>query len=139
MAGDYWADTSIVNPPKPGVYALQAAIAALHGRAARAEDTDWMQIAALYGALYRRHPTPVVALNHAVAMAMWQGPRAGLALIDPLGQELAEYHLWHSARADLLRRLGDREAAADAYRHALALVGSEPERRFLARRLAEVS
>jgi RNA polymerase sigma-70 factor (ECF subfamily) len=122
-----------------GVYSLQAAIAALHAEAARAEDTDWMQIAALYGELYRRNPTPIIALNHAVAMAMWQGPRAGLQLMEPLHDELADYHLWHSARADLLRRLGDRKEAAKAYREALTRVGSDPERRFLERRLAEVS
>lgn len=122
-----------------GVYAVQAAIAALHAQAARAADTDWRQIAALYAELHRRNPTPIVALNHAVAIAMWQGPAAGLARIEPLGKELAHYHLWHSARADLLRRLGDRGGAAQAYRKALALVGSDPERRFLERRLAEVT
>jgi len=122
-----------------GVYSLQAAIAALHAQAARAEDTDWMQIAALYATLYRRKPTPIIALNHAVAIAMWRGPAAGLALIDPLGTDLADYHLWHAARADLLRRLGRRDDAAAAYREALARVGSGPERRFLERRLAEVA
>ncbi|HEY5925806.1 MAG TPA: RNA polymerase sigma factor, partial [Kofleriaceae bacterium] len=114
-----------------GAYSLQSAIAALHAQAERAADTDWRQIAALYAELYRRYPTPIVTLNHAVAIAMWRGPAEGLALIDPLRAELAEYHLWHSARADLLRRLGDRAAAAAAYRDALALVGSDPERRFL--------
>ena len=122
-----------------GMYSLQAAIAALHAQAARAADTDWRQIAALYAELYRRNPTPIIALNHAAAMAMWRGPAEGLALMDPLRKDLADYHLWHAARADLLRRLGDRKEAARAYREALARVGSDPERRYLERRLAEVS
>jgi RNA polymerase sigma-70 factor, ECF subfamily len=120
-----------------GIYSVQAAIAALHAQARTAADTDWRQISALYNELYRRNATPIVELNRAVAIAMFHGPAAGLALIDPL--QLTEYHWWHSARADLLRRLGDRNAAAAAYRAALALVGSQPERRFLERRLAEVS
>jgi RNA polymerase sigma-70 factor (ECF subfamily) len=122
-----------------GAYSVQAAIAALHARAHAATDTDWRQISALYNELYRRNPSPVVQLNRAVAFAMWQGPAAGLALIDPLGAELAEYHWWHSARADMLRRLDRRSEAAKAYREALARVGSGPDRRFLERRLAEVS
>ncbi len=121
-----------------GPYALQAAIAALHAQAARAEDTDWPQIAALYDELYRRVPTPVVALNRAVAIAMARGPEDGLAQIEPLREPLAGYHLMHASRADLLRRLDRRAEAAAAYREALALAGSEPERRFLARRLAEL-
>jgi RNA polymerase sigma-70 factor (ECF subfamily) len=120
----------------PGPYALQAAIAALHASAPRAADTDWPQIAALFGELMRRHPSPVIALNHAVAIAMWRGPAAGLPLIDALKDDLADYHLWHAARADLLRRLGRTKEAATAYRAALARVGSEPERRFLERRLS---
>jgi RNA polymerase sigma-70 factor (ECF subfamily) len=120
----------------PGPYGLQAAIAALHASAATPADTDWPQIAALYGELYRRQPTPIIALNHAVAVAMWQGPAIGLPLVDQLAGELADYHLWHAARADLLRRLGRTAEAAAAYRAALALAGSEPERRFLQRRLA---
>ncbi|MGE0401804.1 MAG: RNA polymerase sigma factor [Kofleriaceae bacterium] len=123
----------------PGPYALQAAIAALHAQAPRAADTDWPQIAALFGELYRRAPTPVIALNHAVAIAMARGPDAGLSMIDELANELGEYHLFHAARADLLRRLGKTKQAIAAYRSALALVGSEPERRFLQRRLAELS
>jgi RNA polymerase sigma-70 factor (ECF subfamily) len=123
----------------PGPYALQAAIAALHAQAARAADTDWQQIAALFAALYARQPTPIVALNRAVAVAMWRGPEAGLVLVDALADELASYHLWHAARADLLRRLDRRADAAAAYKAALALAGSEPERRFLARRLEEIS
>jgi RNA polymerase sigma-70 factor, ECF subfamily len=124
----------------PGPYALQAAIAALHARAARAEDTDWPQIVALYDRLYAQVPTPVVALNRAVAIAMTDGPEAALPLLDQLAEarELREYHLLPAARADLLRRLGRRAEAAAAYREALALVGNEPERRFLERRLAQV-
>jgi len=121
-----------------GPYGLQAAIAALHAGAARAADTDWQQIAGLFDALQRRQPSPIVALNRAVAIAMWQGPEAGLALIDELAGALTDYHLWHAARADLLRRLDRRREAAAAYRAALARVGSAPERRFLEGRLAEV-
>ena len=123
----------------PGPYALQAAIAALHGQAATAAATDWPQIAALFGELLRRHGSPVVALNRAVAIAMVDGPAAGLALIEPLADALADYHLWHAARADLLRRLGHTDAAIAAYRAALARVGSEPERRFLTRRLESLT
>ncbi|MBA3502613.1 MAG: RNA polymerase sigma factor [Deltaproteobacteria bacterium] len=122
-----------------GPYALQAAIAALHASAPTAAETDWPQITALYGTLFRRTPTPVIALNHAVAVAMWHGPAAGLPLIDELKSELADYHLWHAARADLLRRLDRKKEAATAYRAALGCVGSAPERRFLERRLAEVT
>jgi RNA polymerase sigma-70 factor (ECF subfamily) len=121
-----------------GPYALEAAIAALHCSAVRAADTDWAQIAALYGERYRRRPSPIVALNQAVAVAMSAGPDAGLALVEPLRDSLAGYHLWHATRADLLRRLGRRAEAAAAYRDALALVGSDPERRFLERRLSEI-
>ena len=122
-----------------GPYSLQAAIAALHASAPRACDTDWRQIAGLFTELARRQPTPIVALNRAVAIAMWQGAEAGLALIDQLADALAGYHLWHAARADLLRRLGRHREAAAAYRAALDHVGSAPERRFLEGRLAEVS
>ncbi|HZJ62773.1 MAG TPA: RNA polymerase sigma factor [Kofleriaceae bacterium] len=122
----------------PGPYSLQAAIAALHASAPTARDTDWRQIAALFDELARRQPTPIVALNRAVAIAMCQGPEAGLALIEQLANELSSYHLWHAAKADLLRRLGRRGEAATAYRGALACVGSAPERRFLEGRLAEV-
>jgi len=121
-----------------GPYGLEAAIAALHCSAERAADTDWAQIAALYAERYRRAPSPIVALNHAVAVAMSEGPAAGLALVEPLHAKLADYHLWHAARADLLRRLDRRGEAAKAYKQALALVGSDPERRFLERRLAEM-
>ena len=121
-----------------GPYAVQAAIAALHASAPRASETDWPQIASLYDELARRAPSPIVALNRAVAIAMVQGPAAGLAAIEPLRAELAEYHLLHAARADLLRRLGRDREAATAYREALARVGSDPERRFLERRLTEL-
>jgi RNA polymerase sigma-70 factor (ECF subfamily) len=123
----------------PGSYGLQATIAALHASASTAAQTDWPQIAALFGELRRSQPSAVVALNHAVAVAMWRGPAAGLPLVDALREQLAEYHLWHAARADLLRRLDRRTEAMAAYRKALALVGNEPERRYLERRLGEVT
>jgi RNA polymerase sigma-70 factor (ECF subfamily) len=121
-------------------YALQAAIAALHCQAPRAEDTDWPQIVRLYDLLARLQPSPVVALNHAVAVAMVDGPRPALALIDALAAtgDLDHYHLLHAARADLLRRLGCTADAAHSYARALALVSNDPERRFLERRLREV-
>jgi RNA polymerase sigma-70 factor (ECF subfamily) len=124
----------------PGSYALQAAIAGVHARAARAADTDWREIAALYALLNAAQPSPVVALNHAVAVAMADGPAEGLRRIDAIvaGGALADYHLLPAARADLLRRLGRFPEAAVAYRQALALVGNEADRRFLQRRLAEV-
>ena len=121
----------------PGPYALQAAIAALHCEAPTAEATDWPQILLLYTLLERIQPSPVVSLNRAAALAMVEGPAAGLAKIDALGTggELDGYHLFHAARADLLQRLGDHEQAALAYGRALALAGNESERRFLASRL----
>jgi len=124
----------------PGPYALQAAIAGIHAQAASSAATDWPQIVALYDRLYAVVPTPVVALNRAVAIAMVEGPAAALPLLDGLASsgELREYHLLPAARADLLRRLGRTTEAAASYREALALVGNEPERRFLVRRLAEV-
>lgn len=120
-------------------YALQAAIAALHAQAREARATDWRQIVALYSLLVRLHPSPVVELNHAAAVSMVDGPEAALRLIDALSArgELDGYHLLHAARADCLRRLDRRAEAADAYRDALACGVSEPERRFLLRRLAE--
>ena len=121
-----------------GPYALEAAIAALHCGAARAADTDWRQIAALYAERFMRAPSPIIALNHAVAVAMAEGPAAGLELLEPLRTALADYHLWHAARADLLRRLERSSEAAKAYRQALALVGNDPERRFLERRIAQL-
>ena len=121
-----------------GPYQLQAAIAALHAEAVTPADTDWRQIAALYGVLARLQPSPVVRLNGAVAIGMSEGPGRGLALIDELGATgaLDRYHLFHAARADMLRRLGAFEAAADAYRRALALMANSVERAYLERRLA---
>jgi RNA polymerase sigma-70 factor (ECF subfamily) len=123
----------------PGVYSLQAAIAALHAQAARAADTDWRQIAGLYELLLAIQPSPVIELNHAAAVAMANGPAAGLHLLDQLQDagELEGYYLLPAARADLLRRAGRWMEAAEAYRSALALVKSGPERKFLERRLAE--
>ncbi|WIX79433.1 RNA polymerase sigma factor [Amycolatopsis carbonis] len=123
----------------PGPYQLQAAIAACHAAAPAAADTDWPQIAALYGELAKRVPSPVVQLNRAVAVAMADGPDDGLALVDAMAGDLDGYHLLPATRADLLRRLGRREEAADAYRAALALAGNEADRRFLRRRLTEIS
>jgi RNA polymerase sigma-70 factor (ECF subfamily) len=123
-----------------GPYALQAAIAAVHAEAATAAATDWAQIAGLYDALLRREPSPVIELNRAVAVAMRDGPAAGLPLVDGLiaAGRLERYHLAHAARADLCRRLGRTVEAAASYRRAAELAQQEPERRFLARRLAEL-
>jgi RNA polymerase sigma-70 factor (ECF subfamily) len=123
----------------PGPFALQAAIAALHCQAARAEDTDWPQIVRLYDVLERLQPSPIVSLNRAVAVAMADGPGQGLALMDALAAtgELENYHLLHAARADLLRRIGSSAEAAKSYTRALALASNESERRFLERRLRE--
>jgi RNA polymerase sigma-70 factor, ECF subfamily len=124
----------------PGSYSLQAAIAAIHAQAPTAAATDWRQIAALYGVLARVHPTPVIELNRAVAVAMSGGLDRGLALVDELDRlgELAEYHLLPVARAELLRRLGRHAEAAESYRRALALVSNEAERRHLGKRLREI-
>jgi RNA polymerase sigma-70 factor, ECF subfamily len=124
----------------PGPFALQAAIAALHCQATRAEDTDWPQIVSLYEVLERVQPSPIVSLNRAVAVAMAEGPKAALALIDSLAAdgELDGYYLLHSARADLLRRLGSATEAAMSYSRALTLVTNDAERRYLERRLREV-
>ena len=124
-----------------GPFVLQAAIAALHARAERPEDTDWRQIAALYGLLLRIQPSPVAELNRAVAVAMVDGPERGLLLLDALAGRgaLPGYHLLPAARADLLRRLGRLAEAAASYRRALALVRTDPERRFLEQRLEELS
>jgi RNA polymerase sigma-70 factor (ECF subfamily) len=121
-----------------GPYSLQAAIAAVHAEAPSAAATDWAQIVALYEVLARLDGSPVVELNRAVAVAMRDGPAAGLALIDALlGKgELEHYHLAHAARADLCRRLGRSAEARAAYQQALALARQDPERRFLERRLA---
>jgi RNA polymerase sigma-70 factor (ECF subfamily) len=124
----------------PGPFAVEAAIAALHCEAARADDTDWPQIVCLYDVLERLQPSPIVSLNRAVAVAMVEGPQPALALIDELAAtgELAGYHLLHATRADLLRRLGMSADAAAGYERALALVSNESERRFLERRLREL-
>ena len=126
---------------RPGPYQMQAAIAALHARAARPEDTDWPQIAALYGALLRTTPGPIVELNAAAAVAMADGPEAGLEWMERLERSgtLTGYHLLPAAQADLLRRLGRTDEARAAYRRALALVRHPAERRFLERRLGELS
>jgi RNA polymerase sigma-70 factor, ECF subfamily len=123
----------------PGPYSIQAAIAAVHAQAATAERTDWAQIVALYDVLVRMQPSPVIELNRAAAVAMAEGCEEGLRLVDELAGrgELRGYYLLPAARADMLRRLGRWELAAEAYREALGLVNGEAERRFLARRLAE--
>jgi RNA polymerase sigma-70 factor (ECF subfamily) len=123
-----------------GAYTVQAAIAAVHASVPSATATDWRQIAALYDALLTINPSPVVELNRAVAVAMRDGPAAGLTLIDAILHrgDLADYHLAHAARADLLRRLGRREESGQAYERALALAQQAPERRFLQMRLAQL-
>jgi RNA polymerase sigma-70 factor (ECF subfamily) len=124
-----------------GPYTVQAAIAAVHAEARTAAATDWAQIVRLYDMLVQAAPSPVVELNRAVAVAMRDGPEAGLALIDAVlaRGELGSYHLAHSARADLCRRLGRTAEARTAYERALALTQQEPERRFLERRLSELA
>jgi RNA polymerase sigma-70 factor, ECF subfamily len=126
---------------RTGQYQLQGAIAACHASAADPADTDWAEIALLYGQLRRLLPSPVVELNRAVAVAMAHGPAAGLAIVDALDADgqLAGYHLLAATRADFLRRLGRREEAAGSYRRALQQAATDPERRFLTRRLAEVT
>lgn len=126
---------------EPGPFAIEAAIAAEHCKAARASDTNWPQIVNLYDLLADVMPSPVVSLNRAVAIAMAHGPRAGLELIDELAAsgELDDYHLLHAARADMLRRLGANDEAAESYKLALDLATNDSERRFLERRLFEVS
>lgn len=124
-----------------GPYTLQAAIAAIHAESPSATQTDWAEIVGLYDVLLRAAPSPIVALNRAVAVAMRDGPQAGLTLIDALlaHGELSEYHLAHAARADLCRRLARTEEARAAYQRAIALTQQGPERRFLERRLAQLS
>jgi RNA polymerase sigma-70 factor, ECF subfamily len=123
-----------------GAYTLQAAIAAVHAESSSTPSTDWRQITLLYDQLLRIQPSPVVELNRAVAVAMCEGPEQGLALINDLlaREQLSDYHLAHSARADMCRRLGRIPEARASYEKALALARQEPERRFLARRLAEL-
>ena len=127
-------------PSEPGPYQLQAAIAACHAIAASVEQTDWPRVVALYDELLAQAPSPVVRLNHAVAVAMADGPAAGLALVEELtaSGELAGYHLLPATRADLLRRLGDSERAAEAYREAVALAATDAERAYLKARLDEL-
>ena len=124
-----------------GPYSLQAAIAAVHAEARIAAETDWAEIVGLYDVLRRLDPSPVVELNRAVAVAMRDGPATGLASIEAIlaRGDLRDYHLAHAARADMLRRLGRRDAARAAYERALALARQEPERRFLTRRISEVT
>ena len=122
----------------PGPYALQAAIAAVHCQATKAEDTDWRQIVGLYDLLSRVQPSPVVLLNRAVAVAMADGPQAALALVDELDDHLYGYHLLYAVRADFLRRIGSAREAAKNYERALTLATNDSERRFLERRLREV-
>ena len=126
---------------RPGAYQLQAAIAACHSTAARAEDTDWRQIAALYGELIRHEPTAVVEANRAVAVAMSEGPHAGLVILDALGADprMARWPLLHTARADLLARAGRDADAVVAYRLALELEPPAAEREFIARRIRELT
>jgi RNA polymerase sigma-70 factor (ECF subfamily) len=123
-----------------GPYTLQAAIAAVHAEAPRAEATDWAQIVGLYDVLVRADPSPVVELNRAAAVAMRDGPEAGLALIDVIlaRGDLRDYYLAHAARADLCRRLGRTGEARAAYARALGLTRQEPARRFLEQRLREL-
>ncbi len=129
-----------LRAPRYGSYAVQAAIAALHAQAPSAGDTDWSEIAGLYDVLLEIDASPVVELNRAVAIAMRDGAAAGLALVEAIGARgaLEHYHLAHAARADLLARLGRRDAAIAAYERALVLASQAPERRFLERRIHEV-
>jgi len=126
---------------RPGPYQIHAAISALHAEAPTPEETDWQQIALLYARLADMTPSPVVELNQAVAVAMAEGPDAGLEMLDRLrlGEALAHYYLYHAARADLLRRAGRTEEAAASYREALSLCQNRIERRFLQRRLTELA
>jgi RNA polymerase sigma-70 factor, ECF subfamily len=126
---------------RPGPFQVQAAIAGCHAQAATAAETDWMEIAALYATLAEMVPSAVVELNRAVAVSMWLGPEEGLAIVESLADsgELRGYHLLPAARADMLRRLGRREEAAEAYREARDLAGTDAERRYLERRRREAS
>lgn len=122
-----------------GEYALQAAIAAVHANSKSTKETDWAQIVGLYSSLLRIHPSPVIEINRAVAVAMARKPEDGLALLDEIEarEQMSEFHLLHAARADMLRRMGRFAEAADVYRRALSLTTNDVERRFLRRRLAE--
>jgi RNA polymerase sigma-70 factor (ECF subfamily) len=129
-----------LRAPRVGPYAIQAAIAALHARAASSGETDWRQIASLYALLLERAPSAIVELNHAVAVAMVDGPEQGLLLVEAIAArgELRDYHLLHSVRADLLRRVGKIDQARRAYKTALGLTLLEPERRFIERRIKDL-
>ena len=129
----------VLRLKRPGPNQIQAAIASLHASAPTAGATEWAQIAAFYGALEAAWPSPVVRLNRAVAVAMAEGPEAGLAMIATVEDELGHYHLMHAARADLLRRLERWDEASSAYERALEAANNEAERAFLKTRLAEVS
>ncbi len=121
-----------------GPYCIQAAIAAVHAEAPSAKETDWNEIIGLYEVLARLDPSPIVALNRAVAIAMRDGPQAGLAAVEPLMKALSSYHLAHAVHADLCRRAEKRDQARASYQRALSLARQEPERRFLERRLAQL-
>jgi len=138
-AGLGWLEQALASTPT-GPYTLQASIAAVHAQATRVEDTDWDRIARLYETLYRQQPSPVIALNRAVAVAMRDTPADGLRLLKELGsqKEIVNYHLFHAAQADLLRRHGNTQAARRAYERALSLATQSPEQRFLKRRIAEL-
>jgi RNA polymerase sigma-70 factor, ECF subfamily len=123
----------------PGRYQVLAAINAVHTDAADARDTDWSQVAALYDQLVRLDPSPVVALNRAIAIAELDGPHVALALVDELAAPLADYHAFHATRADLLRRLGRSDAAREAYDRAIHLTGNAAEMAYLTRRRAELA
>jgi RNA polymerase sigma-70 factor (ECF subfamily) len=131
----------VLSTREVGRYAIQAAIAAVHAQAPAADQTDWARISALYDLLARADPSPVVELNRAVAVAMRDGPAAGLAIVDVIlaRGDLRDYHLSHAVRADLCRRLGRTAEARRSYVRALELTRQEPERRFLERRLSEVA
>ncbi|MDO8907329.1 MAG: RNA polymerase sigma factor [Pseudohongiella sp.] len=137
--GTQWLDWSLRSGPA-GFYTLQAAVAALHTQASRYQDTDWVQITGLYDLLLQMSASPVIALNRAVALAMRDGPEAGLELLDEISEsgQLDNYHLLHAARADFYRRLGRKSDAIAAYRQALLLTSQTPEKRFLQGRLAEL-
>lgn len=130
---------SALDLRRPGPYQVQAAISALHSQAESARATDWPQVAQLYSALIRMTPSPVIEVNRAVAVAMADGMGAGLRLLRSIEEQMSEYYPFHAARADLLRRSGEREAAADAYKRALALCQNSLERVYLRRRLDEMN
>ncbi len=137
--GLQWLERALAQTPT-SAYTLQASIAAEHAQAPDSTQTDWRRITRLYEALYQQQPSPVIALNHAVAVAMRDSPEAGLQLLDGLAthKAIVNYHLFHAAKADLLRRAGLREAALLSYRRALSLSNQAPEQRYLSRRICEL-